>query len=197
MSATAQEYAILEDDVDHDRFVRFAQKQGLVRHHTNLIERDNPYFEDVWIAQDHKTAIHYVDDPRYEARFLWIRGEKLRELLHEASKYLAFYDDEELLENTVRALTLGDGIRAVYRVGIGFPTYHLGAHRVFAAYLQHAHPELRRAALKAIAYHLWPESQSLLVEVANTDADPEVREYARPILEGSRQKYGDRGPSEA
>src|ERR1700759_2812036 len=79
------------------------------------------------------------------------------------------------------------------RVGIGFATYHPGAYQVFAAYLQHAHPQMRKAALKAIAYHLWPESQPLLSEVVNTDIDPEKREYARPILEGSRQKYGERG----
>jgi hypothetical protein len=194
MSEQLQEYAILEDDVDHDRFVKFAQKQGLVRHHTNAIQGDNEYFEDVWTTPDHHTAIHYVDDPRYEVRFLWIRGEKLRELLHEASKYLAFYDDDELLEDTAHVVTLGDGMRAIYRVGIGFPTYHPGAYQVFAAYLQHTHPQMRKAALKAIAYHLWPESQPLLAEVVNMDSDLEVREYAQPILEGLRQKYGKEAP---
>src|SRR6266581_7640092 len=182
--APPQSYAILEDDVDHDRFVKFAQKQGLVRHHIYPIGGDNAYLEDVWITPDQRNAIHYCDDPRYEARFLWARGARLRELLLEASKYLAFYDDEEITENTGQVVTLGDGVRAVYRVGIAFPVYHPGAYQVFAAYLQHSHPEMREAALKAIAYHLWPETQPLLADVVNSDRDPEVREYASYLLEG-------------
>jgi hypothetical protein len=192
MSPSPQVYAILEDDVDHDRFVKFAKKQGLIPHHTNPLDGHNAYFEDVWATADQRTAIHYVDDPRYEARFLWIRGERLRELLHEASKYLAFFDDEELLDDAGKVVTLGNGMRAIYRIGIGFPEYHPGAYQVFAAYLQHTHPEMRKAAVKAIAYHLWPESQALLADEVSTEVDPEVRAYATDILEGSRQKHGVR-----
>jgi hypothetical protein len=197
MSTPMQAYAILEDDVDHAKFAKFAQKQGLVQHHTNPIDGTNAYFEDVWTTSDQKTAVHYVDDPRYELRFLWVRGAKLREILHEASKHLAFYDDEELLEDAGQVVTLGEGMRAVYRVGVGFPSYHPGAYQVFAAYLQHANPEMRRAALRSIAYHLWPESQPLLAQSANTDSDADVRDYARTLLDGSRQKHGDRTPPES
>ncbi len=197
MNTPPQKYAILEDDVDHKKFVRFVQKQGSLQHRTYPIEEDNLYFEDVWTTADGRTAISYVDDPRYEVRFLWVRGEKLRELLHEASKYLAFYDDEELLEDTARVVTVGDGMRAVYRVGVNFPKYHPGPYQVFAAYLRHAHPMMRTAALKAIAYHLWPETEPLLADVVDADSDPEVRDYARKLLEGLREKYDLRSAPEA
>ena len=51
--------------------------------------------------------------------------------------------------------------------------------------------------LKAITYHLWPETEPLLADVVDADSDPEVRDYARKLLEGLREKYDLRSAPEA
>ena len=111
-------------------------------------------------------------------------------VLRELARTLSFYDDEELIEDASTVETLEEGIRSILRIGVAFRNYDPRALHTYRAYLQHAIPDMRRAAIKAIGYHHWPEAQQLLSEVAANDTDPNVREFADLALATSRNKHG-------
>jgi len=190
MSTAPEEYVVLRETTDHAAFVRLAQRQGWVAYRTYPRDDDASVFEDVWTTPDQRTAIHFVDDPSYGARLIRVRGDQVPEVLRVLARTLSFLDDDEMIEDASTVETLEEGIRSILRVGIGFPRHDPRALHTYRAYLQHAHSEMRRAAIKAIAYHHWPEAQELLAEAAVGDPDPQVRAFAAQVLETSKQRHG-------
>jgi len=186
-------YVVLDEDVDHDELVRFAQKQGWVKHHTYPVADDNPCFEEVWSTPDKSNGIHYIDDPRFAARFLTVEGRDLRAILFEVARHLRFLGDEELVYNANDANTIDEAVTAILRMGVGFPTYDEKAFKILSAAIKSEHRPMREAAIQAIAYHHWPEAQSLLAEVVRSDPDETVKAFAKPILETSRRLRGEQG----
>lgn len=191
MSDTEEDIAVLKPHVDHGWFTRFADKQGWKLRHTYVPSTESPFFEEVWSTADESSAIHYVDDPRFACRFLWVRGAELRSILLAASRKLGFYDDDQLVEDAAEAEEAEEAVHAILRMGVGLRACRPDALEVYVAYLKHRDPLVRKAAIQAIAYHHWPEAQKLLAEVVAHDADPEVRGFAAPILETSRQRHGE------
>jgi hypothetical protein len=190
MSKPSEDYVVLRDTADHDGFVRLAKGQNWVPYRTYPRTDELSVFEDVWTTADQKTAIHFVDDPSYGVQFIRVRGDKVSEILRELARTLSFYDDEELIEDASSVETLEEGIRSILHVGVGFRNHNARALHTYRAYLQHADPDMRRAAIKAIGYHHWTEAQELLSETVANDMDPNVREFAKLVLDTSRKKHG-------
>jgi len=140
-------------------------------------------FERVFKLMDKKAfAIHFIDDPISGARFLWVRGPALDEVLFEIVRRLPAYDQEELLAMAAEAKNRDEAVDALFKIGVGFPNFDSRALRVFEVYLTHPTPLLREATVQAVAYRLWPEGMKLLEKVAQEDPDKGVREFARDIL---------------
>jgi hypothetical protein len=191
MSDADEEYAVLDDHVDHDRFSRFARAQGWTLQQTFPQTAAEPFFEEVWSTADENNAVHYVDDPRFACRFLRVRGPELRTILLEVARKLGFYDDDELVIDAAKAQEQDEAVHAILRMGVGLPLFRPDALDVYASYARRPDPLVRTAAVQAIAYHHWPDSQQVLADVAAHDEDPKVRDFATRILETSRQKHGD------
>lgn len=192
MSPISEDYVVLRDTADHDGFVRLAKGQNWVPYRTYPRVDEQSVFEDVWTTADQKTVVHFVDVPSYGIQLVRVRGDKVDEVLRELARTLSFYDDEELIEDASSVETLEEGIRSILRVGVGFRNHDARVQHTYRAYLQHANPDMRRAAIKAIGYHHWLEVQELLSETVANDTDPDVRDFAKLMLDTSRKIHGSR-----
>ena len=58
---------------------------------------------------------------------------------------------------------------------------------IFERYLNSSNSEIRRGAIRAISFQLWPESTPLLEKVIQEDPEEDLRAYAQEILEQIQQ----------
>ena len=190
MSEEVQKYLILKEYIDLDWFAEFAARQSWKRKNTYQPTKEAPFFEEIWSTADERTAIHFVDEPRYLCRFLRVRGADIRRTLF-LIRELGFYGDEELIENAAAAEDPEEARGAILRMGVGLLTPSLDALEVYEQYLRRPEPELRKMTIQAIGYHMWTEAHGLLARTATEDSDSAVRAFAALVLEHSRQPHGE------
>jgi hypothetical protein len=176
------EVMVLEEDIFHSDFVKFALEQGWIKEATQLGDEERVSFQEIWRTPDMKNIINYVDDPLTITRYLWIRGPKLKRLLFELCCRLPAYEPEEILQKAAEAEDHDEAVAAVLRVAAGFPRFEPDALHIFEAYLDSPSPALRKATIQAIAYRLWSETYPLLKKVSQEDTDEDVRRFAKSIL---------------
>jgi len=75
MSEIDGEIMVLEDDIYHSEFVKFAQ-QHWVKEATQERDGERISFQEIYRTPDLKNVINCIDDPLTLTRHLWIRGPK-------------------------------------------------------------------------------------------------------------------------
>jgi hypothetical protein len=186
-----------DDNVDHERFVRVAQKYlGLVHHETLLATAEKKMFEDVWFTSDSSSAVSFVDDHYMDCQYLWVRGSQTPELVSQIYGLFSPQEAEEILEDLAAAHNDEEGISAILKLGVASLTCEHDPRliRAFEFCLEEPptpNPAFRRATIQAIAYSMWPENQPLLERVAQNDPDEGVRQFAQRIV----NEYQERAAS--
>jgi hypothetical protein len=190
MSQNSQEgeILVLQEHVSHHDFVRVTEERlDLLQYKTYQGDGDKKSFEDVWITSDQANAVHYLDNPLMNCRYLWIRGPQTPNLLSRIYGLLPFYDSEDLLESLADADNHNEAVDAVLRIGVGFTQFNTQAFKAFEACLENPSVSLRRATIQAIAYRSWPECEPLLIKLLQTDTEEKVRIFAQEILNSEYQ----------
>jgi hypothetical protein len=186
MSQNSQEgeILVLQEHVNHHDFVRVAEERlDLLQYKTHQGDGEKKSFEDVWITSDQANAVHYLDNPLMNCRYLWIRSPQTPDLLSKIYGLLPYYDSEDLLESLADADNHNEAVDAVLRLGVGFTNFDPHAFEAFETCLEHPSASLRRATIQAIAYRSWSECEPLLERVIQTDTDEKVRQFAQKILD--------------
>ena len=58
---------------------------------------------------------------------------------------------------------------------------------MFERYLDSSNPKIRKGAIRAISFQLWPECALLLEKVIQEDPEEDIRAYAQEVLEQIQQ----------
>ena len=188
MNKFEERILVLEEDIDHDEFVRVANKLGWVNQKTHQGDGIKNAFQDIWSTPDKTKAIYFIDDPLTGTHFLCVRGSYLRELLFEIYGRFPAYEQEELFQMAAEAEEHDEAVQAVLRIAVGFPNYDPRAVKVFEAYLTAPSPLLRKATIQAIAYRMWDENIKLLEKTAREDSDESVKQFAQRALDEFKQQ---------
>ena len=149
-----------------------------------LANEDNPY-EVVWITDDEKNTIHYIDDHLINLRYLVVQGEAVDEIAKQIHSSLATYTREEIRQTVEEATTRDQYIHAIYQVGIAAPQdYDPELFEWFKIGLSNPDAKVRKATILAIGYVGWLEFRAVLQELKTNDPDQSVRQRASILLEG-------------
>lgn len=181
---TAQlQFRVLDEDVTREEFAKAAGQLGL-RRHAVLREGEEGY-EDVWSNETGTSAVNYVEDPDLDLRYVSVRGPDSARLLADLPRMVAIFDPEELIEIAHSAEEGLDELNAnLLRLGITYPEHDQRVAFIFQNYVTTApDPELRMTALDAIGLHAWEQLHPIVQNVADSDQNGEVRDYATRVLE--------------
>ncbi|WP_073480724.1 hypothetical protein [Streptoalloteichus hindustanus] len=149
--------------------------------------------ECVW-ALTLDVQLHYLEDHRSGCSFVVVTGpsqERVEEFAPLVASYLGPWTWPELLAEVRRGGGQEERARALLRAGIGAPDHF---DQSFFDHVANAarSPEgwLRTAGVWATSYPFWPEFVPLLREVAEHDADPDLRAEARAIATAIENQVG-------
>lgn len=178
-------YLVLENHVGYQDFVDVAKLKGWEKYKSYPGDGKLKSFEEVWTTTDKATAIHYIDDPVTLTRHLWVRGRQVDEVLFQL-RGLPCYEADELLQAAVEAEGHDEMIHSLFRLAVAFPKHDPDAYRIFSAYLTHPDAMLRKAAIQAIGYRMWPEARGLLEDLVLTEPVKELRQFAQAVLDETK-----------
>lgn len=135
----------------------------------------------VWLTKDKQVAIHFVEDPMVDLDYIIVEGkqedrDKVARLIRDK---LAIYDDNDIRDIVEKAETPGERISAVQHAALAAP---LEFDETYFKYITDAlhdpDPKVRRAALTTTAYVAWRRLKQPMEELAESDPEPEIREFA-------------------
>ncbi len=169
----------------YEAFRVLANKYGLKI--IDKVEREpqNPIaLQEVFGNAEHTVGVHYIEDGLAEIPYIQIAGPQAEHYSQLLVRGLPVFSEVELFATWDTASTLEDKIDAVLRLGVASniepsPPY---VERIRQAFGDPA-PEVRAAGLTAFAYHPWEELRSIVENMKDADADGDVRDRARVILD--------------
>jgi hypothetical protein len=188
-------YRVLYPHVTQGDFERAATVLGFLRFETRPGDEKRVAYEQVWAFPDRTTAVNYVESPLAGVHYFNLRGARVPHFTTELTRRVQARSPEELLASAVgpmphdeyvKALNRmpdGEHIWALNRLAITFPAYDPAVFAIFEAYATKApSPHLRRSAVNAMGFRLWPQFRPLLEQIIAEDPDESVREHAKAIL---------------
>lgn len=154
------------------------------------IERRDPQpREDIWGSQDASTWLHEIEDYVSGLRYLVVRGEDVDETVRRLRELVSTVTHTDALRALEQARTRDEKLVATYQLGAAAPEE--ADSRVVAAFERALHdedPDLRHAALVAIAYTGWPEMKEAVRRVSEEDSSETVRDAASRLLSDLRKR---------
>ena len=176
---------VLRDSVSREEIDRLASEKGWIFSGEVKATGNTPY-QKIWTTIDQRTAIHYIEDSLIVIHYLQIKGDRPEEVADDIRASLDVYDKYEIRNIVESASRSSEVIDAIYIAGVAAPQrYDEEYFQLFENVLSHPDPEVRRAAIFAMAYASWPQFRSLLERVIATDL--EVRKDAEIMLHSLEQ----------
>jgi len=173
-------FSVVKPPFSRQKMAAAAERLGLHLHKTQEGDGDKVAYAEMWMTEDRKNAVSYVEDPISGMTYLHFQGPNHRRIIRELP--VSLYPPEEVIEKACSARKHDSRVDAIMRLAITFAAYDEDAYKIFCAYLQAEHPLLRAATLNAMAYRSWPEFNPLFEQAAQEDPDSEVRAQAARLL---------------
>ena len=175
---------------EHKRFVRTMKRRGFIKVETIPGDDETTPFQDIWLNPERTNSVYFVHDPVVDTNYLRVRDENDGDLVGDLLGWFPRYDRSELLETADLALKEDDedeAARAIFDVAVAFYICNRAPIMMFERYLNSSNPEIRRGAIRAIGFQLWPECALLLEKVIQEDPEEDIRAYAQEVLEQIQQ----------
>lgn len=168
---------VTRDDVETAAYVLRFLINNRIEH------RDDQPREDIWESRDGSTWLHEIEDHITGLRYLVIRGTDVDKTVRRLRKLLSTVTHTDALHALKDANNRDDKLLALYQLGAAAP--EKANSRVVAAFkraLKDPDPDLRYAALVAIAYSGWPEMKEVVHRTMEEDPSETVRDAAGRLL---------------
>jgi hypothetical protein len=178
-----QTRVVLSPEVTRDDVETAAWDLDLFIHHRTSRSGDQPR-EDVWRSRDESTWLHEVEDHVTGLRYLVLRGEEVDAIVRRLRRLVRTVTHSDALRALDDAENAEDKLLALYQLGAAAPDH--ANSRVAAALrrtLDDDDPDLRHAAVVAIAYTGWPELEEAVRAASEADPSETVRSAARRLLQ--------------
>lgn len=182
MSEGPTERIVLTPDVRRGDVATVAWDLGFLTTRT-VDDLDEQPEEEIWRAPDGSTTLHLIEDHFTGLRYAVVRGENLDATVRKVRKQVGNVTHVEALRALKEATTFEDKLLALYQLGAAAPKRVNS--RVAAAFrrmLRDENPDLRHAALVALAYSGWPEMKDDVRRMAEEDPSSTIREAAGRVL---------------
>ena len=177
---------ILVDEDPRSAVLGFAANADLVPRGEEITER--PYLLHVWgWTVDDETELGYVEDGLPGLSYVTVTANtaeacaRYTEIVERDLEPLTF---DQILEVVATSPEQQDLIESMDMLGVGAPRrFEQRYYDWVLAALRAGHRELCRHAILAASYMNWPELADPLAEIAASDHDDEVRDYASSVRE--------------
>lgn len=149
---------------------------------------DVPVTEDMhrilWMSEDEKTAINYIDDKLTKVRYLLVRGKSAKEMTKTLSKGLPVWKRDDLLKHAL--LKLIDGTeeeiaRVAMEIAADMDEYDAASAGVLTTFLNMDEVSTRLAGARALRARPWMIFYSTAEELSN-DSHPEIAAIGAEML---------------
>ena len=172
------------DSVTHEDFIALAKRE-----YWKLISEDKgdgklTGFEQVWIAMDGKTKIHYVDEPGLGGiRFIVLHGPGENEIVDVLGAELALRTSINVIRLAREAQSDDEKCLSAYELAVVFVKFDPRAMEILKSYYYGGSDKVRIRVAQALRYRGWPEGAKFLEEIAKVDDYPELRDYAAKMAD--------------
>jgi hypothetical protein len=161
----------------------------------DLVGGDGQPEEKIWLTEDERSSIHFIEDHVLNVNYIAVEGEKKEKIAAQIRARLRALDMDDLERLFDEAEDADDWIAAIYRVAASTSgTCDAELLSFYRRALEHDDPEVRRAAIYAMAYPAWKEFRPILEETKAKDPDPRVRDYAAEMLTELETRYWSDDP---
>lgn len=181
--AVLQSYRVVESGVTRELLDETLREMGLQRRNPWDGADPSEHYEEVWSNADGTTVINYVEDSFSGQRYVRIRENSDGKVLEDFTRRLATYWPGELLEDVYSDLPRAQMIDVLFRIAITFSDFDPDAATALAdKALGDDDPNVRAAAVQAIALRAWPEMRPIVKQIAEGPPSG-VRDVAAGVLE--------------
>jgi hypothetical protein len=153
---------------------------------TEVVKRtDDRPFELVWVTEDEKVSIHYIEDFVLGLSYVLLRGPGLDDVADLISDEVETVPPDEVLDRGRKAESAADMVKAAYLVAAGASSeFDREAFAILERAMEHSDPEARKAGAVASGYVEWRQCRKPLAHLAMEDPDDEVKRTAKTVLDG-------------
>lgn len=174
---------LLGKGTPHEEFQRLAGLYGWSVAQENDGDGHQSAYEQVWVTDDRSTAIHYIEDPAPEERFVVVYGKRTGEVAFNLGRSFDIETSDDVMERAREAPTDAGKVTAAWQLAVVFAQFNPEAMRLLRTFYEGGSPEVRQAVVKAVGYRGWPEARAFLEEVEQCAPEPDLREQARSIID--------------
>ncbi|MGF1487531.1 MAG: HEAT repeat domain-containing protein [Prochloraceae cyanobacterium] len=170
---------------EHQDFKRAMEEEGFINVETIPGDGKTTPFKDIWLNVQKTHRIYFVHDRVVDTNYLGVFGEFDIKLIGKLGSWFPSYSEGELLETADLALREDnekEAATAIFNVAVIYYYYHRAPIMMFERYLNSSNPEIRKGAIRAISFQLWPDCIPMLEKVIQKDPNEEVRVYAQEVL---------------
>lgn len=138
----------------------------------------------LWMSEDEKTAINYIDDKLTKVRYLLVRGKSAKEMTKTLSKGFPVWKRDDLLKHAL--LKLIDGTeeeiaRVAMEIAADMDEYDAASAGVLTTFLNMDEVSTRLAGARALRARPWMIFYSTAEELSN-DSHPEIAAIGAEML---------------
>ena len=183
-------FLVLHEDITYESFFKAMEEEGFIKVETIPGDGETTPFEDIWLNPERRNRVYFVHDPVVDTSYIRVRDKGKSDLIGELVGWFPSYSEGDTLKAAALALEDDDeeeAVRAIFNVAVKFYHYHHSQTMMFERYLNSSNPEIRRGAIRAISFQLWPECARLLEKVIQEDPEEDIRAYAQEVLKQIQQ----------
>ena len=183
-------FFVLHEDITYESFLRTMKRREFIKVETIPGDSETSPFQDIWLNPEQTNRVYFVHDSVVDTVYLRVRDEDDGELVGKLGSWFPDYDRTELLEAADLALKEDEeeeAARAIFNVAVTFYVCHRAPIMMFERYLNSSNPEIRKGAIRAISFQLWPDCARLLEKIIQEDPEEDIRAYAQEVLEQIQQ----------
>jgi hypothetical protein len=139
-------------------------------------------YEKIWLTEDQKSSIHYVEDPLIGVKYIHI-DTLTPAAVARIIEFLPVVTSDETIAVLETSTDVPSYVSALYRLGVGAPSeFDPQTFGLIVDSLLHSDARVRRAAVLATGYVGWREFKEPLERLRTNEPDAEVRQLADRLL---------------
>jgi len=155
-----------------------------------MVGGENKPVEKIWLTTDERSAVHFIEDPALKLHYFAVAGDDKEEIADQIRRAVPTLTRQDLEQMADSAQESKDWVDLAYAVAASAPgTFDDELFAILRRVLDRPEPDVRRAAIYAMAYPAWLEFADVLGKVEKDDPDDEVRSFAREMREELENRY--------
>lgn len=180
---------ILKETIDQSRLDQTLRGLGFVECDIPPVES---MFRRLWMSEDEKSSVNYIDDSLSEVCYLLVRG-KLKDAVSEALRTsFPIWRRDDLLQHALVLLIDGseqDVSRVAMEISADMEEYDAASAGVLTTFLKMEEESTRLAGARALRLRPWPVFRDTARELAS-DPNPQIASLGAEMLARIAELHG-------